>query len=87
MQPYQWANLVTGLVSAVIFLIVSRRTPDRISRIAMRVWAAAMFWAAAAGPLIALTDHDALVITVSMIVTPIGWCALSICAARRLVSG
>ncbi len=87
MQPYQWANLVTGLISATIFLIVARRTSDRISRIAMLVWAGAMLWAAVAGPMAALTDYDALIRTTSMVVTPIGWCALSVCAARRLAHG
>lgn len=87
MQLYQWANLVTSLMSAAIFWIVSRRTPDRISRYAMRVWVAVMCWAALSGPIVAFTNYDAIARSISMVATPIGWTAVAIYAARRLTHG
>lgn len=85
MQLYQWANLITATACALVFIVVARKTNDKISKGAMTVWAICMFFAALAGPLIAFTHYDAQIQLVSRIVTPAGWTALAVCAARRLV--
>lgn len=85
MQLYQWANVVTATVCALVFIIVARRTRDRISKGAMTVWAISLFWAAAGNIIIAYTNNDALVLSISRVVSPMGWTALTVYATRRLV--
>ena len=82
MQIYQISNTFTALACAIVFFIAARAEKDRISRAAMLVWAVAMLIAAVSGPLIAFTNEGATVVAVGRVVTPIGWGALAICAAR-----
>ena len=87
MQTYQWANVITATACALSFIVVARRTKDKISKGAMTVWAICMFYAALAGPAIAFTDYDVQVQLLSRFVTPAGWTALTVLTVRRLVVG
>ena len=87
MQLYQWANVITATACALSFLVIARRTKDRILKGAKVTWAICMVIAALQGPVIAFTDYDAIAQQVGRFAAPIGWTALAIMAARRVALG
>jgi hypothetical protein len=50
----------------------------------MWAWAASMMWAAVATYLLVLTDWDATIQMIGRVITPLGWSALAVVAARRI---
>jgi hypothetical protein len=84
MQLYQLSQTFTAATCAVLFLIAQRYTRDRVVRVAQIVWALAMVFAAIAAPLNAYTNYDIWVTQVARWVTPVGWSALAVIAAREI---
>ena len=84
MPAYQVVNVCTALVCAATWAVLGVRARHPLSKFAALVWVAAMLFAASAGPIIAFTDFDPIVIAIGRVVTPVGWSALAISAAMRL---
>lgn len=85
MTLYQFSAAFTALGSAVFFIMAARQTRDRWIRGAQILWAVVMLVAAVGYLFILFTDFDADVIAISRMLTPVGWGALAIMAARMVV--
>ena len=85
MSLYQLSAAFTALASATFFLMAARVSRDRWIRSMQIVWAVVMLVAATGYLFLLFTELDAEVLAVSRMLTPVGWGALAIMAARMVV--
>lgn len=85
MTLYQLSAAFTALASAVFFMMAARASNDRWIRATQVIWAMVMLVAATGYLFIVFTELDAEVIAISRMLTPVGWGALAIMAARMAV--
>lgn len=78
------ATVFVALVNVYLWARASRTASAPITRAAMWVWCGAMLYAALASYLMVLTDWDATIQLIGRFITPLGWAALAIIAARRI---
>lgn len=85
MSLYQLSAAFTALASMVFFVMAARVTQDKWIRSMQVLWAIVMLVAATGYLFIVFTELDAEVIAISRMLTPVGWGALAIIAARMVV--
>lgn len=85
MSLYQLSAAFTALASMVFFVMAARVTQDKWIRSMQVLWAIVMLVAATGYLFIVFTELDAEVIAISRMLTPVGWGALAIMAARMAV--
>ena len=84
MELYQFSTALVALTCAAMFILAARATRDRVARILQLLWAVVMLIAATNYLIILFTDLDASALSISRVLTPLGWGALAILAARRI---
>lgn len=85
MSLYQLSAAFTALASMVFFVMAARVTHDKWIRSMQVLWAIVMLVSATGYLFIVFTELDAEVIAISRMLTPVGWGALAIMAARMVV--
>lgn len=85
MSLYQLSAAFTALASMVFFVMAARVTQDKWIRSMQVLWAIVMLVSATGYLFIVFTELDAEVIAISRMLTPVGWGALAIMAARMVV--